>query len=347
MLRAPARPARPSLGPVVLALPLCLAAAASASAENDVPSLAEVASAYGFDAKKTEAMLRGETVGGKLESVSDNELALSMAFLSTRAVPWHTQRTEEATTSDPTMLGFREMEGDGRSALAELVLPDEELDRLVAVSPGNGANFSSDEIARLRAAAEGAGGDPDARRSAVQDAFRSILAGRLAAYRERGLAGLAPYDRGSGRQRSPAPQLERAFGELRATARLGPDTHDFLERFPTEAPPGVTSRFFWVMHDANGRAVVALSHEVFAQENDRLVAIDRRFYVHHTLNSMQAVGVVIPVEEGTAVFYANRTGTDLVTGFGSAVAKGIGRTIMRRELGRLIDAYLEDSEPRP
>ena len=89
--------------------------------------------------------------------------------------------------------------------------------------------------------------------------------------------------------------------------------------------------------------MVALVHVVSGRENDRLAVIERRFYVSRSLNSLQAVAVAFPIDEGTAIFYANRTGTDQVTGFGSSIAKGVGRTIMRGQLERMIEAFQKDT----
>jgi len=94
-------------------------------------------------------------------------------------------------------------------------------------------------------------------------------------------------------------------------------------------------------HDAQDRVVIALLHVVSGRQSNRLAVIERRFYVSQSLNSLQAVAVALPIEEGTAIFLANRTGTDQVTGFGSSIAKGVGRTIMRRELERTVKSFLK------
>jgi hypothetical protein len=61
---------------------------------------------------------------------------------------------------------------------------------------------------------------------------------------------------------------------------------------------------------------------------------------------MQTVAVVFPVESGTVVFYANRTATDLVTGFASGIAKKIGRTLMRSEIGRIVEEFEQQTGDR-
>jgi hypothetical protein len=315
------------------------------TAEEGPPSLLEVAAGYGFSASDVETMLSGKIVFGTLESVSDSELALSAGTLSRRSVDWHLETfdTPESDTSDPTQLGIGVLEGDGRSGLAKLTLDDGTLDSLGKVEAGNDMNFSTAEIAVLHAA--GRESDPAARRTAVLEAYRRVLVGRYESYRARGLAGLAPYDRGKGKQTSPGAQLERAFGELRLTRQLAPTVHGAMARYPAELPEGVQSHFAWMANGAEGRTLVSLVHSIWGVENESVVTIVRRFYVDQTLNSMQTVSVALPVEEGTAILYANRSSTDLVTGFGSSIAKKVGRMLMRREIGRLVEAFLEVTEP--
>ena len=311
-------------------------------ANDSDPSLIEVAKAFGFDETQVESLRAGKTVSANLDANSDNELALSMALLSHQDVAWHENRLVESRTSDPSTRMRGELTGDGKASLEAWTMPDEELDRLAEIEAGPNANFSMDEIALLHAASE-ANPDPKKRRAALQSVMREILAARYSEYRTGGLAAVSPYARGGGKETSPAPQLERAFDALRITKQLVPDTYTAMANFPATPAEGVTSRFYWIMHDAQDRVVVALSHVVFGREGDRLAVVERRFYVSHTLNSLQVVAIAFPIDEGTAIFYANRTGTDQVTGFGSSIAKGVGRTIMRGQLERMIEAFQKDA----
>jgi hypothetical protein len=339
-------PARLPTRRIAVCVLLALATAgspASPVAADERPSLLEVASGYGFSASDVETMLAGKIVFGTIEAVSDNELALSAGTLSKRAVDWHAGQADliDSQHTDPTLQVVSRLEGDGRASLAKLALDDATLDELMEVEAGEEMNFSRAEITRLREA--GKGSDPAARRAAVLDAFREILGERYRAYRDRGLAGLIPYDRGDGEETSAAAQLENAFGELRLTRQLAPTVHGAMASYPADPPEGVQSRFLWMRNEAEGRTLVSLVHVMWGVENDSLVEIIRRYYVDHTLNSMQTVSVTMPVDEGTAVLYANRTSTDLVTGFGSSVAKKIGRFLMRREIGRLVEAFLDSN----
>ncbi|GAG17389.1 unnamed protein product, partial [marine sediment metagenome] len=213
-------------------------------------------------------------------------------------------------------------------------------DRLAKVKAGEDSNFSKDEITKLQAAA-GTSGGPEPRRAALLSAMREILAARFAAYRDGGLDAISPYARGGGDESSPAGQLERAFSALQVTKQLVPDAYAAMADYPEKPSEDVENKFYWLTHDAQDRVVVALSHVVSGRHSHRLAVIERRFYVSQSLNSLQAVAVALPIEEGTAIFLANRTGTDQVTGFGSSIAKSVGRTIMRRELERTVKSFLK------
>jgi hypothetical protein len=303
-----------------------------------------VAQAFGFDEGQVASLRTGKIVNGELKANSDNELALSMAFISSRDLSWHWKRVVDAVSSDPAVHSIGELTGDGRAALEEFSLPAEELDELASIEAGPTTNFSSDEIARLQAAmAESE--DRENQRAALLSAMREILAERFVAYRDGGLDAIVPYARGGSDESSPARQLKRAFSALKITKQLVPDAYSAMADHPAEQSEGIENRFYWLTHEAQGRVVVALIHVVSGRESDRLAVIERRFYVSQSLNSLQIVAVAFPIEEGTAIFYANRTGTDQVTGFGSSVAKGVGRAIMRRELERGIKAFMKVTNP--
>ena len=63
-----------------------------------------------------------------------------------------------------------------------------------------------------------------------------------------------------------------------------------------------------------------------------IVVADREFYVSHGYNTSQSIAGLIPVPEGTVVFYRSRVSTDQVAGFGSSLKKGIGRGVMAKQL---------------
>lgn len=327
-------------------LALLVGLIATTSAQAEAPSaplpLAEVAEAYGFASDDVETMLAGKPVLGDLRAVSDNELALSAMFLTNKTLSWHLDRIEASRSADPTLRSMGFFDDDLMAGLARLELGDEELDRIAEAEVGDDFNFTEAEVAQIRRAAETK--EAAARRGAVLDAFKAVLVERVARYQRGGLDSIEADDRGDGDVSQPANQLGAALEELRVTTDLAPRVVETIRAYPEIPHPEIQSKLAWARNDAEGRVLVSLTHRVFGSSETSAVAIEHRYYIHHTLTSMQAVAVAFPVAEGTVVLYANRTGTDLVTGFGSSIAKKIGTALMRREVRHLVDTFLETTD---
>jgi hypothetical protein len=62
------------------------------------------------------------------------------------------------------------------------------------------------------------------------------------------------------------------------------------------------------------------------------VILARQFYAGHSYNSNQLTIACLPYRDGSLVFYANRTFTDQVAGFGSSLKHSIGREQAQNEM---------------
>jgi hypothetical protein len=320
---------------------LLLAGGIAAGVESSL-SLAAIGDAFGISAADVEALRNGKRVGGNLTLVSENELALSLA-VRTSATPaelWEYIVEGRSFDVDPTIVQHGVIGEDVAASLAKLQLPDAEIERLANAEPGPDVNLSRSEIESLKKIAASKR-EPSERREALLEGFRRILVGRVEAYRKGGLGAVVPYDRGDGEVGAPAVELGRALGEVHATKRLAPEVYDAIARYPSASSEGIERRFYWIVHGAEDELLVTLAHRVYAQRDGYIIGFDHRYYVNHTANSMQVVVVVVPVDEGSVVIYANRTYTDLVAGFMGAVARGIGRVIMRSEIYDTVDAFQE------
>lgn len=315
-----------------------------AAAAANGPTFDEIAHGYGLTERDIKTIRGGKRAGGDLDAASNNELSLAFGIPISEDVAWLRERLLSGQTADHTVLAWKAIENPDAAAFAELSLPPSEIKWLAEVEAGEDANFSKEEIERLQASAASAKGP--ARDAALLKTFHEILAGRVAAYQRGGLEAVAPYDRGKADPGDPAGHLANALGELKITKRVAPAVYEAIASFPAPPAEGVTSTLYWVVHDANDRVIVALGHRAYGEHDGRFVVVDRRFYVSHTLNSMQTAAVAVPVESGTVVFYANRTATDLVTGFASGIAKKIGRALMRSEIGRIADEFEQQTGDR-
>ena len=326
---------------------LCsLLLAGIAASETGTPlSLEVIADAFGISESDLEDLREGKRVGGVLSLVSENELGLSVALRTSRSVEeiWEYLIAGRFLEEEPTIRQYGLIGEDAAASLAKLELPDAEIERLANAEPGPDINLSSSEIESLQKIAASTT-EPTARREALLEGFRRILVGRLEAYRKGGLGAVAPYVRGDGEVGSPAVELGHALGEIQATKKLSPRVFSAFAQYPSSSSEGIERRFYWIVNGADEHVLVSLLHRVHGREGDHIFEYDHRFYVNHTVNSMQAVSVAIPVEDGSIMIYANRTYTDLVSGFLGRVARGIGRSMMRSEIYGIFDTWEEAVE---
>jgi hypothetical protein len=181
----------------------------SAAAAAPPPSIDEVMMRLGYTDEDKKALLSGKIVSTDLKRTRDDQLIAAVAVrvatpISTLAENVKRGRNIEL---DPETLAFGLLADPGggeRFAQAAYAASEtEEVNKLLKVKASSTFNLSSAEIAFLRDRLKGLGGG-DA--EAVSKAYREVLAGRLEAYLEKGLEGVAPYDHG-GESLSPAKEL--------------------------------------------------------------------------------------------------------------------------------------------
>ena len=281
---------------------------------------------------------RGEMVQSTPEESSDRELGVDLTFLVHQPLA-EVLRAFQATVdlkADPQLAASVPIDGPGTLAdFAGLVLePDgvAEANRYLAASPGETLNLSADEIHGFRAlAAAGDGSKPN-----VEAQLKRLLLGRYQAYLQRGLGGMAPYQRGNG-PFEPSAELRRASQAARLLQEYAPALRRRLLLYPQGKPVGIEEQFYWLRYDLDGRPNYTLRHRLAMQVGEFFALADREFYVSHGYNTSQAFAGLIPVPEGTVVVYRSRVSTDQVAGFGSAVKKGVGRSVMAKQLAGIFE----------
>jgi hypothetical protein len=288
-----------------------------------------------FSAGERRDILAGKLVStSSREKTSDRELAITMAFLVRKPpldlVAMFTKATGYDTDSNAKAYG--EFRGDGTAAdLQSLRLGDAEAQRFAKAKPGEDLNLSSAEIATVQAL-------PDKSTAGIETAVRTLLLERYRAYRAKGLAGIASYDRGGGKSTDPAEFLRKATNASPVLAREAPEVVTALLQYPRAQPPKATEKFFWVTFDIDGRPTIALTHRLVSPQDDgTYVLVDRHYYVSRSHNAVQIVAGILPVTEGALVVYANRTFTDQLGGFGASAKQAIGRKIMGSQLAALYE----------
>lgn len=317
------------------ALAACGALLAAESPAEEAPfealSLELLANEIGFDDGEVREILAGGFVTQKMQEHTGRELALLMASLVQVSVPelyadtlggvvFEVDRTVEA-------VGQIEDPEHPEASLAALELPAEEIERLRNVEAGSEFNLSRHEIAAIRSVAV-AGSDTD-----VLAAYRAALAARVRAYREGGIPTIAPYARGGGRVASPTADLEAALEKDQGIRNHAPNFYLALTRYPEVQPGGLDQRFFWLVQQIQNRPTVILTHRISGMHHGMAMLSERHFFVGQSYNTLQTLTIAIPVSEGTAIFYVNRTSTDQVDrGFATAAAKRMGRGMLEKQV---------------
>jgi hypothetical protein len=320
-----------SLGLVILAAPAGAAELLTAS---------QVAQALGFDRAAEQELLAGEIVSAEREETTAKQLAVSIGMLVKGEPDALAAAVLDGQTlqANPAILGFGKIDpGAPEAGLAGVAYTADEVDeirKLLAAEAGDEFNLSADELAALQKATARfdpkQAGDP-AVVEAVNQAYRSILLGRLEAYLARGVPGIAPYQRDGGVS-DPAEELRAAAEASQLLQQAAPDMYRGLVDFPEHQPADAQQAFFWVKELANDRPVFSLNDRMVQRRPDGLVLLSRTFYAGHSFNASLSGAGVLPVQGGNAVFYTNRTSSDQVAGFMQGMRHEMGRGMMRDAL---------------
>jgi hypothetical protein len=296
------------------------------------PSAAQVLSEMGWSADDQRRVMTGECVTRETPGTSDNDLALSMAFL-VRTSPADLSEQVIAGNligTDPQVVASGEFKGPGSLAdLARLEVGAQTLRAFLHARPGEALNLSAGEIAAFNALQSmGPQG--------ALPRLRQMLLDRSQAYTASGLAGIAPYERGTGTT-DVAEELRKASDALTVLHRYMPALQQVLMDYPHATVPGMRQIFRWVHYDIDGATTLVLMHELTASDGAARAVVQRQYYVSNGYNCEQAVAGFLPVQGGTVVAYINHTFTDQVAGIGGGVKRSIGRQVMATKLTQMFD----------
>jgi len=338
---------RSGLWALAMTLYLCVARA-SLAAEG--PSMSQMMADFGLPAEAAERILRGEMVQSDPKESADRELAVGLTFLVQQppAQVLKAFRSALDLRADPKLAASVAIRGPGTlKDFASLVLEPNgaaEAKRYLTASPGDVLNLSLEEIQAFDALAS-AGRDP---MKEVEGQLKQQLLGRYQTYLAKGLHGMAPYDRRNG-PFDASEELKRASQAARVLGKYAPELQQLLIMYPQGKPAGLEESFYWLRYDLDGRPNYTLRHRLALPVGDTFAVVDREFYVTHDYNTSQAVAGLVPVSEGTVVFYRSRVSTDQVAGFGSSVKKGIGRGVMAKQLTGIFErsrgSFQRDPQP--
>jgi hypothetical protein len=291
----------------------------------------EVLAYLGIDAAAKRAILAGQIHSQRIqEGKEKTELAITVVavFPSSLKSALDEVRSGEMFRADRNILDFHEITswpgqptdfagiGFGAGEAAEVT-------RFLGFDGGSELNLSKAEIASFRALRSSHGDGSNAKvREAVAAAYRKALMARYRAYREKGLAGIAPYDRG-GREVNPGRTLRLAASASDFFRKQEPALFKAFEQFPEAGSEDAEHRFYWIKQSVQDRPTLILSHRMLVERSGHAALAERQYYIGHSYNSVQVINGAFPVEQGLLVFYTNRTSIDQLAGMTGRVARPI------------------------
>jgi hypothetical protein len=298
------------------------------------PTASHVLADIGLSADDRQRVMNGEFVTPRLAGVSDRDLPVALIFFLVKTSPEALTRqimAGDLITTDSHVQTYGRFSNPGSLAdLAGLKIGSDVAQQLASARGGEALNLAASEIAAFTALQSDA---PDT----VGAQLQVMLLARYKAYRASGLAGITPYDRGSGRSTDLASDLRKGSQSTPIFEKYMPAFHAVLLGYPQTSVPGMQQDFRWVSYDIEGKPTYVLVHLLSAADGAARAVVQRHYYVSTGYNGQQAVAGFLPVRGGTLVVYAGHAFTDQVTGFGGAIKRGIGRRIMAERLRSIFE----------
>jgi len=337
-LWTPIKFAAVSLG-VVLALPVALATAQ----ESSPPTVEDVMSVLGYTDEDRTALQSGKIVATDVDRDRDDQLKASVAVYLPASVAELLAgvRSGDGLRADlgaPAvgLLGSESNPADWQG-LAYTDSERDEATKLLGFKGGSDFNLGEDEIAALQSKLDGVTARSNDMLDKVSAAYRDVLIARHDAYVQHGLDGVSDYKQG-GTTLEPSAQLADATAQGKDfLSRHFPDFWNALSNYPEAQSSDIVHNFYWLKRQVEGRPDFVLMHEMSAGNENYTLMTRREYFVGHTYESLQAVALALPVENGSAVFYVNAAFTDQITGFIGGIASSVGQGRMRDDLTKFFE----------
>jgi hypothetical protein len=279
---------------------------------------------------------QGDIVDWSPSEGSDRELAIGMVFLVKAKKEDLAEMYREAMVLRDVSVITAHGRLTGEGTMAELAgvelkpNAEKEAKRYLNAEPGEELNLDAKEMAAFHALkSAGKGGAVPVKQ--VEEHIRQGLLARYKSFHTKGLAGIASYERGDGKQRRAGDELLLSTKQMTLVAKHLPAFHKFLLNYPNGLPKdeakNVEEFYYWLNIDIFGRPTYVLVHRILYHVGDAAMAVERQYYASHDYNSMLQGIAAIPTKEGMFLFYVGRVSTDQVAGFTSAALHPVSRAI--------------------
>ena len=331
-------------GTIVLAgIALLYGSFAVVAATAKPPTVDELFQRLGYSDADKKAILGGKIISTDVKRTRDDQLIAAVAMPIKASIAELVAPLKDGSNIplNAATLDWGEIKSGDLEDFKGVAYSDAdkgELQKLLRVKADSSFNLSTAEIAFLNKALKGLNGKNPASAETVAAAYRKVLAGRFKAYGEKGLEGVATYDHG-GSPLTPAKQLRAVEAQAKDfMTSYFPDFWKALNGFPEGQDPDFSSKFYWVKRMVEGRPAFILIHQMVQAGDDFILASQRQFYVGHTYESLQTIGLALPAKEGAMIFSVNSVFTEQITGFFSGVALSVGQSRTKEDMAAHFDA---------
>ncbi len=304
---------------------------------DELPTVNDLLVDTPFRSNHSKQVLAGEIASTKVVPVSKSELAQGVACLikgdkldrlaSVQGATWLApERQIISSARIPNHASVTDF-----NAIQLQPKYSDEINAYMKAKAGNQLNLSLTEISAFNALQSSE--DPQLTLNGVDPLIQKNLLSRYREYREQGLKNLSPYARTRGKEVQPGKQLMISLEESLALKRIYPKIYNALEQYPQASSDVVAVEdYFSYMVDLNDRPAIGLSHRLRIHAEGASFVIERGYYISHTLDTVQIVVALIPVQEGMLLIYTNRTWTEKITGLFSLIKRRIAYNIMIAEM---------------
>jgi hypothetical protein len=329
-------------------------------------------------AAEMEKILHGELVKVSIDTLTERELAAAFAVVIPKS-PRDVQRIflenlgkQDADESIQQLVNSSKDDNKTLDFSTLKLLPAKSATAMVTqyVNPKSFAdlNLSAAESAQFHAL----NSNNNAKVEDVEQTLRKVLAHRLEEYQQKGLEGIAPYQRGKSTF-EPGKELLERCQKLQVLHKHAPEFAKYIIEYPNSKPAtGQIQESFTMMNfNIDDKPTFSLVHKILYQRDDHeknsgdgdgegghaFFVFHRHFYVSRGHNSVQAVGGGESVggdngddnndndaspPAATILVFSSRTSTDQVAGFGGSAKRVIGSRIMGDKLFKNLSTHLAE-----
>ena len=143
------------------------------------------------------------------------------------------------------------------------------------------------------------------------------------------MSNIAPYSQGRSKIATPVLELQSAVSKEQIFKERALQFYTAFVNSPRTGQADIENQFLCIRQNIQDRPTMILSHRMFQIKPEYAVVAERQFYVGQSYNSLHVMVGCLPFNDGTVLFYRNRTSTDQVAGFGGGAKRKIGRGMLR------------------